>query len=257
MPTKHRKIKKTRRRNKYKMKKLDDLPDELIVKITNKMNNIHDLEKFAKTNKTNRIIANERILKIKNILNKKVPDFKGKIDVFNDYVREGEIENVRLILKYYPRYVNNEENPLMLATMEENIDMVRLLLKSGADPNKKTDGEHSLIYANYEITELLLKNGANPNIKWLGNTSLMEYSDEDSIDMVRLFLKYGADPNIKNNDGKTALIQASKYDRIGDVIKLLLKNGAKPNLKDNEGNTALMIAKKNKNENGIEILKKY
>ena len=40
----------------------------------------------------------------------------------------------------------------------------------------------------FEYVSVFCQPWANPNIKWLGNTSLIEYSDEDSIDMVKLFL---------------------------------------------------------------------
>jgi uncharacterized protein len=62
---------------------------------------------------------------------------------------------------------------------------------------------------------------------------------ERHLDVVQALIAKGADVNAKRNDGLTALMTASRRDRI-DVVQALLDRGADVNAKDNSGLTALM-----------------
>ena len=56
-------------------------------------------------------------------------------------------------------------------------------------------------------------------------------SDTSSLETVQLLLETGADINVKDNDGRTALMYATKNNAF-EVIRLLLEYGAGVNIKN-------------------------
>ena len=73
---------------------------------------------------------------------------------------------------------------LMEAADEGHVEVVRLLLESGADINTQED------YGN-------------------GATALMEAAGNGHVEVVRLLLENGADTNTQNNSGRTVLMYAA------------------------------------------------
>ena len=87
---------------------------------------------------------------------------------------------------------------LMLAAARGYIDVVRLLLSHGADPNLADEGGGTaLIYT-----------------VWKGHTEI-----------VRVLLEHGADPEAATRDGRTALRVARRANRDG-LVMLLEEHGA-------------------------------
>ena len=113
-----------------------------------------------------------------------------------------------------------------------------------------------VISLNGQVVELLLKEKADPNIQNNdGRTALMVASRNGHQQVVELLLKEKADPNIQNNDGRTALIVASQNGH-QQVVELLLKEKADPNIQNNDGWTALMVASQNGHHQVVELLLK-
>jgi len=78
-----------------------------------------------------------------------------------------------------------------------------------------------------DVVKLLLKAGANIDVKSkYGWTALMHASYNGHVDVIRLLLEAGADVEAKSNAGMTALMHASFNGHVS-VVKLLKKYGAK------------------------------
>ncbi|AGC02287.1 ankyrin repeat protein [Acanthamoeba polyphaga moumouvirus] len=120
-----------------------------------------------------------------------------------------------------------------------------------------------------EIVKLLLKSGADINsINNLGETALMICSQYSNIystpETVKLLLEYGANPNIKSYQNLTALILSCMYsntDSNNETVEILLNNGADVNLTCRDNISALYIScgitRKYSNINTIKLLIKY
>ena len=149
-----------------------------------------------------------------------------------------------------------ELTPLIVASKTGTAEIVEILLKAGADPNKgerrwtdtplinavinkanamdKTDAE--------EITDLLLRAGANPNTEDSGKrTALVWAAEVGRIKIVERLLKENVDINAGANGVYTALnIAVQKGQK--EIVRLLLKNNADPNILNREEKTALDYA---------------
>jgi ankyrin repeat protein len=126
----------------------------------------------------------------------------------------------------------------------KSVEMARLLLDHGADPNAKVDGGHehtplgNAVHhfadsGRKELAEFLIENGAEVDIVVAAGLG--------DIDQVRAFLKRDADlANARSYDGFTALHATLS----AEIVRLLLDHGADPNIRVaycNGGYTVLQI----------------
>jgi len=129
--------------------------------------------------------------------------------------------------------VRADAENLCFYAKEGDLDMVRKLLRAGANPNEvvpplNESALHAAARGSPAIVELLLAEGADPNIKegMNGQTSLHLAASMGHVEIVSLLLREGADPNSVDNDGATPLRLAIRdYGKV-DVVRLLLENGA-------------------------------
>jgi len=157
------------------------------------------------------------------------------------------------------------KTPFYFACRDGNTQVAKLFLKKGANVNDvdanavDTFGEPLLSLAlhdnNLEMIRLLLELGANPNIAdGYGYMPLCVACANNKLSMVRLLLEYGANPNIVSKNG-TPLDCAYNgiYDPELEIVRLLLEYGA------NIDQTLLETVQKNiqeqeKNSIDVQIL---
>ncbi|GAB2918668.1 ankyrin repeat domain-containing protein [Paraburkholderia jirisanensis] len=113
------------------------------------------------------------------------------------------------------------ENAMMMAALNDDVDLVKLLISKDAEVNKK--GWAPLHYAatngHDDVVQLLLDNSAyidagSPN----GTTPLMMAARGGHVSTVKLLLDNGADLTVKNQIGLTALDFAKQYKE-PDVVE--------------------------------------
>ncbi len=150
--------------------------------------------------------------------------------------------------------------PLIASSARGDIEIVRTLLKGGADVNAKDRGNYTpllraLEKSNLEIADLLL---ARPEIELnaqgaSGVTVLMQYVGLNNEDMVRKVLDRGANVDLQDSDGDTALHRAAQSGNV-KILELLLAKSAKPDVKNKVGGTPLMWAAVFGHEDGARAL---
>ncbi|XP_045694740.1 2-5A-dependent ribonuclease [Phyllostomus hastatus] len=180
-------------------------------------------------------------------------------------VREGDTERVRQLLEEGADVnFQGEEggwSPLHNAVKMKREDIVRLLLRHGADPClRKKNGATPFIVAgivgHVGLLELLLSKGAQVNERDLhGFTAFMEAAWYGQVEALRFLYENGAEVNLGRETmedqkklkkgGATALMDAAKKGHI-EVLRVLLDEmGADVNARDNMGRSALIHALEN------------
>jgi len=149
---------------------------------------------------------------------------------------------------------------LMHAANRGNTEIVRALIKSGANVNAKTKFQErtplmfASLYGYTEIVNLLLEAGADVNVKSPdGATALVFSAENGHQDIVNALINAGADLNTKVYGDSTALIWATLKGQT-EIVKALIEAGADTNAKNSQGYTALSIAKGTGNKEIAELL---
>lgn len=146
-----------------------------------------------------------------------------------------------------PVYAEGKQSELIAAAAANDTKGVEALLKMGVNPNATIDqwGENALMHAilqgNIDMTRILLDGGANPDLKGLGFTPLGMAALRGHVQIARLLLKAGADIDRKSSDGNTPIIAASIMHRI-EVVRELLPYRPDMSIWNREGRVSLGIA---------------
>jgi len=175
------------------------------------------------------------------------------------------------------RNFNHDKYPFLYNDGRDPLDLIKALLKKGADPNLRTDtvpvhglmqfdaswvnfdGQTPFIRAalsgDIEVMRLLLEHGADPNIATAqGSTALMaaaginwipaqtfSHTEADFVEAVKLCLERGANVNATNSLGLAAIHGAANRGWVS-VIQILADHGARLDVKDNAGRTPMTFA---------------
>jgi len=180
----------------------------------------------------------------------------GRIDDLSARVQSRDIRGVESMIADHPEQVNaltrSGDTPLILALASDvPLEVVRLLLEAGADPNKPNSRDisplfiavfFSMVRKNIKNIELLLKYGAKPDVPVKGNiTPLHMVASRRYAEITRLLLEYGTDANVINYRGETPLHFAARNGNMA-VVKMLLEHGADVNAQTAAGATPLKLA---------------
>ncbi len=161
---------------------------------------------------------------------------------------------------------NNRGNtPLHIATRNGKLDVVKLLVKKGADlciDNCVQYGGTPLHLAarsvNLEVVKFLVKNDAPLEaVDNQGRTPLFSAIEAGRIDMIKLLLELGANPSRKNpkRNGLTPL-HSSMISNNPAIVSELIKYGADVALRDSMGNTPLHYMVSSHRDQCLEVMLK-
>lgn len=135
--------------------------------------------------------------------------------------------------------------PLTRALDNENIELAKLLIESGADVNLKNhNNKYPLCMAcdigDLSLVKYMISKGANVNVTGKENYTPLLYAadcdSKDSLEIVKLLVEKGAKVNVASENGYTPLILAG-WDRYNsfEIIKYLVNNKADINAKTKDG----------------------
>lgn len=203
------------------------------------------------------------------------------INTQNDPLRYTAIINVCQTLKYMKtpavtvkflidhgadvnRVTASGYSALTYAVIEQDIEIVKLLLKAGADPRINNYDASVIEYAfksnNKKLIRIIFDSVKDVKGKWDYRYTPLIYSvwNEEMFDILQYIVERGADVNERSLTGygyRTPLMYAAERNNL-KALEYLLKKGADFRLKDQDGKTALMLAAEKENTSAVEILKR-
>ncbi len=184
-------------------------------------------------------------------------DYALLIAVCNDYC-----EMVELLLEAGARLEQfNAWYPLVMTAVDnQHLQLVKILLKFGSDPNAaRHDGSafHAIARKDspvqgvapvdrkktFEIARILLDAGADVNLKneSRGVTPLHEAVSFNNTEAIKFFLNAGADVHAEDATKRTPLHCAALSGNV-EHVKMLLDKGASPLAVDENSNAPWMLA---------------
>ena len=172
----------------------------------------------------------------------------GSYDDFFSAIEQDKPEVIQKLLDrgFDPNTVNPKGIPgLLLATQKKSLALLRVLSQAkGVDLNfTNPQSENSLMLAaiqnQLELAQLLIDQGAEVNKA--GWTPLHYAATKGHIDMMRLLMENDAYLDAESPNGTTPLMMAAHYGT-AKAVKLLLEEGADPRIKNRLGLSALDFA---------------
>ena len=152
-------------------------------------------------------------------------DGRDPLDLIKALLQKGANTNAKTdtvpvhgLMQFDASWVNFDgETPFVRAALSGDIEVMRLLLEHGADPN---------IATTQGTTALMAASGIN----WIPGQTY-SHPEADYIEAVKLCLERGADVNASNSLGLTAMHGAANRGW-ASIIQILADHGAKVDAKD-------------------------
>ena len=158
----------------------------------------------------------------------------GKLELVTALLAHGANPNAQLVKSppplagdfvSYRNYVGATPFWLAAAAREPVVEMMRLLVAAGADPNLAAVGDTTPLMAGVGMVQYEARMAA----------------EDLALQVVDVAVQLGADVNAVNQRGQTALHGAARYSR-NTIIRFLVEHGATPDVQDGRGRTPLNIA---------------
>jgi ankyrin repeat protein len=154
---------------------------------------------------------------------------------------------------------------LMLAAKEGHLEIVKILLDAGANPNVRFHTAHlgemsalsyALLSKNKEVVETMIDAGAEVNPRDFEGMPPLLFAIYDSSDpkLVKTLLAKGAQVNFKTRTGMTALMIATLKNSPA-IVEILLSAGANVSAESTDGATALSLAVEAGSDRIVQLLK--
>jgi len=166
--------------------------------------------------------------------------FAQEVQRFNEN-KAKELAKNKLLEKGYSLF----DASYIQAVKNNEAEIAKLFIEAGFSPSTLDASgtpvlSHAVRERHIEMVSLLIDSGADVNAtsKDRNYTALMDAAQIGEVEIAQLLLKNNADPNTQSKDGQTALILAVGRQDV-DVIASLLQSGADYNLKDSMGMSAL------------------
>lgn len=122
-----------------------------------------------------------------------------------------------------------ECDPIGLAVVYAEADLVRLLLERGADPNGRAFGEPALVRSvaergDPEIVRALLDRGADVNAHDASRRTALHHAVAvGSVEIAELLLRHGADPDAESDRGRTPISMAQSHEAMMEVLREMVR----------------------------------
>lgn len=146
------------------------------------------------------------------------------------------------------------------AAYHDDAEIGLQLLAAGAKADAKNRYDVTPLYyacqnGNAQLVKALLKHGADPNASLQGEEVLLTASRTGSVDVVKALLKSGARIDAKDHHSQTALMWAAAEGNL-DVVKALIESGANIRHQLDSGFTPLLFAVREGREPVVHALLK-
>ena len=177
----------------------------------------------------------------------------GLIPVLCVAAEHGFSNIIQLLCSHHCSTAQLDQNglsPLHIASARGFIDVVQVLIKNRAEINRAAETsvqETPLLMAcNTNMTgtiTLLIRSGADVNRRNRnGTTPLMSAAEQGNVEAVKLLIQAGADIHARDCDGGTPLHRHATSMRLKpELIKILCPTPEMANIVNLQGSTALML----------------
>lgn len=184
-----------------------------------------------------------------------VLDTQPKADALLDAAAAGDANKVAAALAAGAPIESRDDHrrtALLLASLNDRVDVARLLVALGADPDAQDDRQDSAwlvtgVTGSVAMLETLLP--ANPDLTLrnrFGGISVIPAGERGHVDYVRRVVQTKINVNHVNNLGWTALLEAiilgKGTQQWQEIVEILVDAGADPNLADADGVSPLRHA---------------
>jgi len=194
---------------------------------------------------------------------------KRRIKIKRNNKRKRKTKKRNMGNKRYKRAIGRGLKELIEASIVGNVEAVRAqlntednIINARYNDRRREFGATALHVAcrnnKVDVIRVLLENGADPNsVDDFGQTPLIELmlmeNDGNVTAAIELLLEHGADINAKDSEDTTALMFACLSNN-KNAVDVLLENRADIHLRDFMGRTALQIAQEKGNGEIVEAI---